>query len=85
MTKFYFLCTIIMTGYYLARIASVSFAIFTFYLEFFLPESIKHNGRLFLSKYNESETKIKKVCCVLKGAIPQKEMVRLLHELFNLP
>ena len=60
MTKFYFLCTIIMTGYYLARIASVIFAIFTFYLEFFLPESIKHNGRLFLSKYNESETKIKK-------------------------
>lgn len=27
----------------------------------------------------------KKICCVLKGAIPQKEMVRLLHELFNLP
>ena len=49
-----------MTGYYLPRIASVSIAIFTFYLEFFLPESIKHNGRLFLSKYNESETKIKK-------------------------
>lgn len=84
MTKLYFLCTIITTRYYLARIASVSFAIFTFYLAFFLPESIKHNGRLFLSKYNESETK-KKICCVLKGAIPQKEMVRLLHELFNLP
>ena len=49
-----------MTGYYLARIASVSFAIFTFYLKFFLLESIKHNGGLFLSKYNESETKIKK-------------------------
>ena len=60
MTKFYFLCTIIMTGYYLTRTASVSFAIFTFYLALFLPESIRHNGRLFLSKYNESETKVKK-------------------------
>ena len=49
-----------MTGYYLTRITSVSFAIFTFYLAFFLPESIKHNGRLFLSKYNESETTNKK-------------------------
>lgn len=73
-----------MTGYYLARIASVSFAIFIFYLEFFLPESIKHNGRLFLSKYNESETK-KKNLLRFKRSDSQKEMVRLLHELFNLP
>ena len=47
-----------MTGYYLARVVSVSFASFSFYLALFLPESIRHNGRLFLSKYNESETKI---------------------------
>lgn len=73
MTKLYFLCTIITTRYYLARIASVSFAIFTFYLAFFLPESIKHNGRLFFSKYNESETKKKNLLRFKRSDSPERD------------